>query len=197
MRLQHTLPVLVLTVVCFVAEATAKEAEYRIDPEHTNVEFEIDHLFSRIRGRFERFEGRFAFDPKTRTGRGAQLSIEVASIDTLVEKRDGHLRSADFFEVEKYPRIRFEGKRLRPTGEGRFVMEGMIEIRGIEKPISLDVEYRGEAADPWGATRASFVLRGRLDRRDFGMSWNQTVENDVLLIGNEVELLINVEAIRQ
>jgi polyisoprenoid-binding protein YceI len=177
--------------------AQGEEFAYTVDPEHTNVEFEIDHLFSRIRGRFAKFEGKFAFDAAKRTGRDAELVIEVASVDTLVDKRDGHLRSADFFDVEKHPKIRFVGAKLRHVSGNDYAIDGTISIRGVEKPITLAVEYRGEAKDPWGTTRASFVIRGRIDRRDFGMSWNQTVENDVLLVGNDVELVVNVEAIRQ
>ena len=185
-----------LVTIWVGAEARAEMIDYTVDPEHSNVEFEIDHLFSRIRGRFSKFEGKFAFDASAQAGQGAVLEIEVASIHTLVEKRDAHLRSEDFFHVEQFGTIRFQSTAIRHVSGGTYAMDGILEIHGVQKPITLDVEYLGEATDPWGSTRASFVLRGKLDRQDFGVSWNQTVENNVLLVGNEVDLVVHVEAIR-
>lgn len=177
--------------------AVADTATYKIDPEHTNVEFEIDHLFSRIRGRFSGFEGSLQFDPENRSASDASLTVEVGSLNTLVEKRDAHLLSPDFFAATDHPRIQFRSTGIRHVEGKTYRMNGQITIRDRTRPITLDVQYLGTATDPWGAVRAGFTVRGNLNRQDFGVSWNQTVENDVLLVGNQVSLVVNVEAIKQ
>lgn len=186
-----------ILLLAIAAPAIADTATYKIDPEHTNVEFEIDHLFSRIRGRFAGFEGALRFDPKSHSAKDAKLTVQVESLNTLVEKRDAHLLSPDFFAAEEHPTIQFRSTTIRHVAGQNYRMDGEITIREQTRPISLDVEYLGTAADPWGAIRAGFTVRGQLNRQDFGVSWNQAVENGVLLVGNEVDLVINVEAIKQ
>lgn len=186
-----------LLLITAASPAMAETAKYDIDPEHTNVEFEIDHLFSRIRGRFAGFEGALHFDPKGRSATDATLTVQVGSLNTLVQKRDAHLLSPDFFDAEEHPTIRFRSTSIRHISGQDYKMNGEITIRDQTRPITLDVKYLGTAADPWGAVRAGFTVSGKLNRQDFGVSWNQTVEDAVLLVGNEVDLVINVEAIKQ
>jgi len=127
----------------------------------------------------------------------ATAKIPVSSIDTDNEKRDAHLKSPDFFDAEKYPYITFTSKQVSDVEGNQFKVTGDLTIKGITKPVTLSVEYLGSAVDPWGNERVAFNAHGTIDRRDFGLTWNKVLETGGLLVGNEVRIILEVEAIKQ
>ncbi len=167
---------------------------YNVDPSHSAVGFEVRHMgIATVRGAFRRFRGTI-----DATGAAPVLtgSVEAASIDTGEEQRDAHLTAPDFFDVEQYPEIAFHAAAIEDTDDGRIRLGGEITIRGITKPIEL-IGTAGEGGtDPWGNERVGFEVEGIIDRRDFGLSWNQILPNGNLLVANEVKLVVSVSAVK-
>jgi polyisoprenoid-binding protein YceI len=188
----HALAVVTLAVSLPVA---ALAGTYKVDPQHSSVTFSIRHLFSKVNGRFDKFQGTINVDPANPTTAKAEGSIDVASINTNVEKRDNHLRSKDFFDVEKYPKITFVSTKVtdvdaeKKTGK----LHGKLKIHGVEKDVVLDVAYLGEGSDPWGNKKAGFTATTTINRKDFGLNWNETLETGGVLVGDEVQIEIAVE----
>ena len=170
---------------------------WKIDPTHTNVEFGIRHLMiSTVKGRFGEVSGTVAFDPADPSALSVDVTIGVASIDTRQEQRDGHLRSPDFFDVERYPAIRFVGTRLQGNVDGEFTLTGNLTIRDVTQPTILHVTSEGRVRDPWGNERAGFSATGKIDRRAFGLTWNQALEAGGFVVGDEVKISIDIELTR-
>ncbi len=185
--------VLLAGILFFQAPSWA--ATYAVDKDHTSVSFKIRHLFTKVQGTFRDFEGTISYDPDKPDSWGATGTIQTNSIDTNAEQRDKHLRSADFFDVEKYPLISFKTtKVLEKTPDGA-KMQGLLTMHGVEKPITFDVKINGAGKDPWGNTRASFTVTTTINREDFGLKWNETLETGKLLVGQEVEILLEVEGL--
>jgi len=172
-------------------------ATYAVDLDHTSVSFKIRHILSYVQGHFRQFEGSIVYEPGKPETWSAQGTIQAASIDTNVESRDKHLRSADFFDVEKYPTLSFKTTKVLEASETAAKLEGLMTLHGVEKPIILDVEIYGVAKDPWGNTRASFTITTSLNRKDYGLIWNKTLEAGQLLVGEEVKIALEVEGILQ
>ncbi len=172
-------------------------AEYKIDADHSTVGFKVKHLFSKVQGQFKKFEGTFSYDPADLTQWKAEATIDAASIDTNVEKRDNHLRSKDFFEVEKYPTITFKSTGAHDLSGDKAKVDGLLTIHGVEKPVTLDVEIHGEGADPWGNTRLGMTATTTINRKDFGLAWNQLLESGKVLVGEEVEIVLELEGLKQ
>lgn len=189
----------ILIAFTLALPAIAPAAEYKVDPSHTSVTFEIRHLFTTVRGNFRKFEGKIAFDPADPSKTKVEGTIDAASIDTNVEKRDAHLRGKDFFDVEKYPQITFASTKVisvdDKTKSGK--LEGNLTMHGVTRPVVLDVAFLGEGKDPWGNTRAGFHAGTTINRKDFGLSWNETLETGSLLVGEEVKISLDVEGLRQ
>lgn len=196
----------VLSVSVLVAgSAFAKNKTYTVDAEHSNVSFKIKHLVSKVRGDFTKFEGKIEFDADNTKKFKSTAKIETASINTGVAKRDDHLKSADFFDVDnaKQPQnktITFESIKFNDVteanGEIKGKLLGKITIHSVTKPIELDVVILGKPMiDPWGMERLSLTANGVLNRKDFGLNWNKAVETGGFVVGDEVELEMNVEAI--
>ena len=179
-----------------VLPGAAQAKKYKVDEDHTTVGFRIRHLFTYVEGRFNEFEGEFVFDPNDLSSTKVKGTVDVGSIDTNVEERDKHLRSKDFFDAEKYPKIEFESTGVidvdkeKNTGK----LSGKLTIHGVTKPVVLDVTFRGEATDPWGNKKAGFSGETTINRKDFGLNWNEVLETGSLLVGEEVQLRIEVEA---
>lgn len=178
-------------------ESEARTETFIIDADHSEVGFSVRHLVSRTRGRFERFSGEVRLDRERPERSSVAFEVDPASIDTRQADRDAHLRSADFFDVERYPVVRFTSRRIERSGEGRYRVEGILELRGHAKTIALDVSFLGLARDPWGNERAGFSTQAVLNRKEFGMVWNTTLDNGGLILGDEVALTIDLETIRQ
>ena len=157
--------------------------------------FSVRHLLSRTRGRFARFEGAIQLDRQHPEASQVRFEVDAASIDTRQPDRDTHLKSGDFFDVEKYPVIRFHSTRVRAQGGDRYQVEGELSLRGVTKTLTLDVRYLGVARDPWGGERAGFSTELVLDRKEFGMVWNAALDNGGFILGDEVTLTIDLETI--
>ncbi len=149
-----------------------------------------------VSGRFRSFDGTVYADKADFTDIKISLTIDVKSIDTDNKKRDDHLRSSDFFDADKYPTITFISKSMKKTGKDTYKLSGDFTMHGVTKEITLDVKYGGTIKDPYGNTRAGFKLTGKLDRTDFGLKYNSVMDNGGLLIGEEVEIICNVEIIK-
>ena len=174
---------------------------WQIDPAHTTIEFAVKHMmFTTVRGRFKKFSGTVRVDERHPNLSGVDVDIEAASIDTGVDDRDAHLRSADFLDVEHHPRITF-----RSTGvEGahakdgdRFRIAGDLDIRGQALPVTLEVTFEGIGKDPWGKQRAGFAARTEIDRHQWGLRWNQALETGGVLVGQSVKIEIEAQAVKQ
>ena len=196
MRIRRWL-VVAIWIVAVPAVAAASATTYKVDPDHTNVGFRVRHLFTSVQGRFDRFEGTIVYDPTKPEETKVEGSIEAASINTNVPERDKHLRSDDFFDVAKYPKITFVSTKpvdIDPSKKNG-KLEGKLTIHGTEKPVVLDVTYLGAAKDPWGNQRAGFSARTKVNRKDFGLTWNETLESGGLLVGDDIEIDIDAEGI--
>jgi polyisoprenoid-binding protein YceI len=168
---------------------------YNVDPAHSSVGFEVRHMgIATVRGAFRRFQGTIGAAGETPVLNG---TVEVASIDTGEENRDGHLKAPDFFDADQYPEISFSASALEAADDGKVRLAGEITIKGISKPIELVGTVAEGGTDPWGKERVGFEVEGVIDRRDFGLTWNQTLPNGNLLVSNEVKLLVSVSAVKE
>lgn len=168
-----------------------------IDPSHSEVEFMVRHMMiSKVRGRFRQFDGTIVIAERPEDSR-VEVLIEAASIDTRDATRDEHLRSADFLDVEHYPEIKFTSTSLRPGDIGHWDMTGDLTVRDVTRQVLLGVEFSGATVDPWGNLRSGFDASTRIDRDQFGITWNQALEAGGFLVGKEIRVEIDVEAIHQ
>ena len=169
---------------------------WNIDIGHSAVHFAVRHMmFTKTRGRFTRWSGELKLDPSNHESSSVDVSIDASSIDTGDAQRDAHLRSPDFLDVEKHPTIRFQSTKVEDLGEGKRRVLGDLTIHGVTRPVALETEYAGQVKDPWGNDRAGFTARATIDRTDFGLRWNMTLEAGGLVVGNKVEIELEVEAI--
>jgi polyisoprenoid-binding protein YceI len=187
-----------------MASATAGQVgtpTWQLDPAHSSVEFSVKHMMmTTVRGRFKDAQATLTGDRDHPEQAGVQATIVVASIDTGVADRDAHLRGPDFFDAERFPQITFRSTRIEnaPKKEGdRFRVTGDLMIRDSSMEVELDCEYQGRGADPWGKTRAGFSFRTELDRREWGLKWNQALETGGVLVGNKVHVEGEVQFVRQ
>jgi polyisoprenoid-binding protein YceI len=171
---------------------------WNIDPVHSAIHFSVRHMVvAKTRGRFSKWAGQISFDPRNPAGSSVQVTIEPASIDTGDAQRDGHLRSADFFDVEKFPQATFKSTRVEGNGGDQYRITGDLSIRGVTRPVSFDATFEGAGKDPWGGERAGFSASTSIDRRHFGLEWNKALETGGLLVGEKVDLTLEVEAVKQ
>jgi polyisoprenoid-binding protein YceI len=177
--------------------APASAATYKVDPDHSTVGFTVRHLFSKVRGAFDQYEASFVYVPGAPEQWSAKATIQAESINTKVVARDKHLRSSDFFDVAKHPTITFESTGVSQATATSAQLQGNLTIRGVTQPVTLDVAILGVATDPWGNERAGFTATTTINRRDFGLDWNEALETGQLLVGEEVTLELEVEGIAQ
>ena len=169
---------------------------WNIDSTHSTVGFSIRHMvFSKVRGRFLKYTGALQLDDSDPGKSWVEVTIDAASIDTGTAQRDTHLRSADFFDVETYPDLRFRSTRVEDVGDGRLRVVGELTIRDTTREIVLDAEPAGRGMDPWGNERIGFVARTSIDRKDFGLQWNQLLEAGGVLVGDRVDIELDVQAV--
>lgn len=156
-------------------------------------------MFTTVRGRFGEAEGKIQLNNENPSGSSVEVTIGASSLDTRVEDRDNHLRSADFFDVETYPTLRFRSREVRGSldkpGEA-FQIVGDLTIRGTTKEVTLDARFEGTGTDPWGGTRAGFSAQTTIDRRDFGLTWNQALETGGVLVGHDVKIDLQIQAVK-
>ncbi len=168
---------------------------FAIDKAHSEVLFQVRHLVTRVRGRFTDFDGTLEFDPAHPDLSSVTFTIRAASVDTAAPDRDQHLRSDDFFSVEKYPTLTFVSSRVTRASDERYDVEGTLTIRGVAKQVTLPVIYLGEAKDPWGNARVGFETELTINRKDFGLLWNAALETGGFLVGDEVKITVSAQAI--
>ncbi len=170
---------------------------WTIDPSHSTIEFVAKHMMiTTVKGRFAEFAGTIVADEANLPGSTVEVTMQAASLDTRSDQRDAHLRSPDFLDVETYPEVTFRSTGLRGSKDS-FQLTGDLTIRGVTRPITLDVTFEGEGKDPWGGTRASFSAKGKFDRRDFGLTWNVALETGGILVSNEVKINIEAQVVAQ
>lgn len=179
---------------------TAGARTWNLDPAHSLVEFSAKHMMiTTVKGRFTELTGSIVANEANPDRSVVEVQIATPSIDTGVEQRDGHLRSADFLDVESFPEITFRSTRVEGAyaepGD-TFRLFGDLTIRGTTREIALDVTFEGTGKDPWGGERASFSAETKLDRRDFGLTWNQALETGGILVANQIKVSLEVQAVR-
>ena len=170
---------------------------WQLDAAHTDIGFAVKHMMiSTVKGRFADLSGTITIDEADLAGSSVEVTINAASVDTRQEQRDAHLRSADFFDVEKYPTLTFRSRRVESTGSGEFRVVGDLTIRGVTREVVLEAADEGRGKDPWGNERAGFSAKTVIDRRDFGLTWNAALETGGILVGNDIKISLEVEAVK-
>ena len=179
------------------AIATGVTTTWKIDPAHSHVEFAVRHLMiSTVRGRFAGVEGTVRLDDSTPSGADVDVRIDVATIDTREPQRDAHLRSADFFDVDKYPHLTFKAGRIQDRKGRDLKLAGELTMHGVTRPVVLDVTEEGRGRDPWGGERLGISATTKVKRSDFGLTWNQALETGGVVVGDEVRVLLELELLK-
>jgi len=175
-----------------------EKTKWVIDPTHSKIGFKVKHLMiSNVLGNFKQFEGEVLTDGDNFENAEIKLTIEAASVDTEIADRDTHLKSADFFDAEKYPKLTFSDAKIVDLGDDTFEMKGNLTIKDVTKPVKLTVEFGGIMKDPWGNEKAGFSISGKISRKDWGLTWNAALEAGGVLVGEDVKIIIDVELLKQ
>ena len=171
---------------------------WNLDLSHSEINFAVKHMMiSTVRGKFNKFSGTIDFNEADPASSSIDVSIDVASIDTKDEKRDGHLKSGDFFDVEKFPAITFKSTKVEKLSANTAKVTGDLTIRGVSRPVVLDVEYAGQAKSPWGTTSAGFSASTKVNRKEWGLTWNVALETGGVLVGDDISISIEAELVKQ
>ncbi|MCL6516069.1 YceI family protein [Alicyclobacillus sp.] len=174
------------------------KSQWKVDPTHSSVDFSIKHMvISRVKGTFHTFDAVIEADPEDLTTATIEFTVDVASVDTRNADRDNHLRSADFFDVENHPKMTFKATRIVKKSEGEYEVTGDLTIRGVTRPETFLVTYEGQGKDPWGGVRAGFSAHGTINRTDYGLKWNTPLETGGVLVGDQVQVSLEIEAVKQ
>lgn len=177
---------------------TSAQVSWKFDKSHSSIGFEVDHMvISEVEGKFTEYEGTFTSPAEDNfEGATVEFSIDVNSINTTNTDRDNHLKSDDFFNAEKFPKIVFKGKSMTKVNDKKYKLIGDLTMRDVTKEVTLDVEFNGNAKDPWGNTRAGFSIEGEVNRFDYGLKWNNVLETGGLVVSEEVRIDIDVQVIK-
>ncbi|MFN3333658.1 MAG: YceI family protein [Caldilinea sp.] len=171
---------------------------FQIDNSHSEIQFSVRHMMvSKVRGVFEKWGGEIALDPANPAATTVDITIDAASINTKDAQRDGHLRSADFLNVEQFPTIHFKSTKVELTSDNTAKLHGDLTIVGVSKPVTLNVEYQGNAKSPWGTVTYGFSASTKINREDWGLTWNAALETGGWLVGKEIQIDIETELIEQ
>ena len=189
------------TVLAFILGlltfASSHAASYKIDPDHSSITFKVKHLsISAVTGKFSKFSGTFNFDEKKPSHSKVEVTIMPESVDTGVPGRDDHLRSAAFFEVETYKTAVFKSTKVSDLSNGDFTIEGVLDLHGVKKPVVLKAHYDGSVADNQGNMHAAFSAETEINRQDYGIDFNETLDKGGLLAANEVKLFFEIEGVQ-
>lgn len=200
MRSLTALTFLILLALFLSIEAPVSRADavvYDIDPDHSQVTFKVKHLgISNVRGGFDVFSGSYSFDEANPASSTVETEIVASSINTNKKKRDDHLRSDEFLDVEKFPNITFKSKEVKGSGENLQIV-GDLTIHGVTKEVVLDTVFEGSATDPWGNNRSAFTATTDINRKDFGMTWNKALEAGGFVVGDKVNITLEVQGIEK
>jgi polyisoprenoid-binding protein YceI len=176
---------------------TPTKTTWKIDPAHSHIEFAVRHMMiTTVKGRFGGVEGIVRLDESDAAAVEVDVTIDVSSIDTREPQRDAHLRSADFFDVEKYPNITFRSSGPTDRSDGRFKLVGDLTMHGVTKAVTLDVTDEGRGKDPWGGERLGFSATAKVKRSEFGLTWNQALETGGVLVGDEIRISLDLELVK-
>jgi len=186
------------TIIALSLPALASATTWNIDPDHTNIGFKVRHLMvSNVKGSFDKHTGVVDINDKDITKSKVDVTIDTASINTNVKKRDDHLRSADFFDVAKFPTMTFVSRKVAKAGEDKLKVTGDLTLHGITKQVVLDVEGpSGESKDPYGVIRRGATASTKINRKDFGLVWNKALETGGIAVGDEITITLEVEMIK-
>ena len=177
---------------------STQETKWAVDPTHSKIGFKVKHLMiSNVLGSFREFEGEVTTVGNDFSKSVISLSMNTASVDTEIADRDAHLKSGDFFDVENFPKITFNGAGLKDLGDDLYELTGDLTIKGITNPITLSVEFGGVNSDPWGNVKAGFSVTGKLKRKDWGLTWNAALETGGVLVGDEVKIDCDVQLVKK
>jgi polyisoprenoid-binding protein YceI len=184
-----------LFAAALIAASTvaARADVYSIDKGHSEVSFQVRHLVTQVRGNFNDYQGTINLDPANLEHSSVDFQIKADSIDTNLPDRDKHLRSEDFFFVEKYPQITFKSKSVKKTGKDTYDVAGTLTLRGVSKDVTLPVTFLGTVKDPWGNEKAGFATDLTLNRKDYGINWNAALDNGGVVLSDDVKISINLE----
>jgi polyisoprenoid-binding protein YceI len=177
------------------SDARAEALKLKLDAEHSTVGFKVRHLFTKVNGQFRGFEGTIDFDQQSPGNSKLAVTIQASSIDTNVAARDTDLKSARFFDVAKFPTLTFVSTTVTSSGPNRAAIRGVLTMHGVSKEVVIDTEFLGGGKDPWGNQRFSFHGETKVNRKDFGMAWNQAIEAGGVMVGDEVEIILDAEAV--
>ena len=178
--------------------AAPTRTTWTIDASHSQVEFAVRHLMiSTVRGRFAGVKGTVATDETDPRSADVDVTIDVSSIDTREPQRDAHLKSADFFDAEKHPAITFTSTGVKDVLGANFKLVGNLTMHGVTRPVTLDVKSEGKGKDPWGGERAGYSATGKINRSDFGLTWNQVLETGGIAVGDEIKITLDLELVKQ
>ena len=179
-----------------VVQPVIGRTTWAIDPVHSSVEFAVRHLMiTTVKGRFADVQGTVVLDDATPSGSSAEITIRASSIDTREPQRDAHLRSADFFDAEKFPTLTFRSTSVREWQDEGFTLIGDLTIHGVTREVALDVTSEGRTKDPWGGERAGFTATTKIKRSDFGLTWNQLLETGGLAVSDDVKIALDVQLV--
>ena len=171
---------------------------WAIDPAHSQVTFSVKHMvIATVKGQFKVIAGSLNIDEANPANSWVEATAETASIDTRDAGRDGHLRSPDFFDADKYPTISFKSTKVEPVGGNEYKVTGDLSLHGVTKPVVFNAEFNGTDKDPWGNLRAGLSATTKINRKDFGLNWSQTLESGGLLVGDDVKVEIDLSTIQQ
>jgi len=171
---------------------------WTIDPAHSSAEFAVKHLMvSTFKGHFRSLEGTVHLNEANPANSSVAASVDVASVDTQTPDRDAHLRSDDFFNAERYPKMTFRSTRVEQVDGTNWKVTGELTVRDVTKEVVLDTEYEGRIVDPWGNERIGFTARTELSRKEFGVRWNAAIETGGVVVGDKVRISLNIEIVRQ
>ncbi len=189
----------IATVIALALPVVASASTWSIDPDHSNVGFKVRHLMvSNVKGSFDKYSGTVDLNDKDITKSKVEVSIDTNSINTNVQKRDDHLRSADFFDVAKYPAMTFVSKKVAKAGKDKLKVTGDLTLHGVTRQVVLDVEGPSkESKDPWGNIRKGATATTKINRKDFGLVWNTALETGGVAVGEEVTITLEIEMIRK
>ena len=178
--------------------AVSTKTKWAIDPTHSEVIFKVKHLMiTNVKGEFRKFTGSISTERNDFSKASINATIDASSIFTNEDNRDGHLKSADFFDVENYPEITFTGTSFKKIDEENYQLKGVLTIKGVSKEIAFDVEFGGINKDPWGNEKAGFSINGKINRKDWGLNWNAALETGGVLVSDEVKISAEVQFVKQ
>ena len=186
------------TLLITISTLTFSQTTWTVDKSHSKVGFSVSHLvITDVDGFFKDYEAQISSNGDDFSTANVELKVNTSSIFTDNEKRDDHLRSDDFFNSEKYPQMTFKGKSMKKVGDKKYKLTGDFTIRDVTKQVELDVKYNGMVKDPWGNTKAGFKITGEIDRFDYNLKWDKAIEAGSLVVGKDVELVIDLQLVKK